>query len=56
MNTSANLEASPQGGFIDAIVEIAGKGDGEAPQTLGHVIDALDDRAFGLLIAAHGRP
>lgn len=43
-----NAQAAPQGGFIDAIVEIAG--GGEAPQTLGHVIDALDDRAFGLLI------
>ena len=48
--TPENFEAAPQGGFIDAIVEIAGTGRGEAPQTLGHVIDALDDRAFGLLI------
>jgi hypothetical protein len=48
--TPENFEAAPQGGFIDAIVEIAGTGKGEAPQTLGHVIDALDDRAFGLLI------
>lgn len=45
----SNLEAAPQGSFIDAIVEIAGADRG-APQTLGHVVDALDDRAFGLLI------
>ena len=44
-----NIEAAPQGSFIDAIVEIAGA-EGDAPQTLGHVVDALDDRAFGLLI------
>lgn len=44
-----NIEAAPQGGFIDAIVEIARTG-GDGPQTLGHVVDALDDRAFGLLI------
>ena len=44
-----NIEAAPQGSFIYAIVEIAGA-EGDAPQTLGHVVDALDDRAFGLLI------
>ena len=44
-----NIEAAPQGGFIDAIVEIA-SARSDAPQTLGHVVDALDDRAFGLLI------
>jgi hypothetical protein len=49
MTTQQNLEAAPQGSFIDAIIEIA-RVDGDAPQTLGHVVDALDDRAFGLLI------
>lgn len=44
-----NIVAAPQGSFIDAIVEIAGA-ESDAPQTLGHVVDALDDRAFGLLI------
>ena len=48
-DTAPNLEAAPQGSFIDAIVEIA-RVDGDAPKTLGHVVDALDDRAFGLLI------
>ena len=44
-----NIEAAPHGSFIDAIVEIA-SARSDAPQTLGHVVDALDDRAFGLLI------
>lgn len=49
MTPEPNHEAAPQGSFIDAIIEIA-RVDGDAPQTLGHVVDALDDRAFGLLI------
>ncbi len=44
-----NLDAAPQGGFIDAIVEIARTPRAHVP-TLGEILDALDDRAFGLSI------
>jgi len=49
MTPPENLEASPNGSFIDAIIAIA-DGAGTRPQTLGQVVDALDDRAFGLSI------
>jgi hypothetical protein len=49
MTEVQNFEAAPNGSFIDAIVEIA-KEKCADEQTLGHVVDGLDDRAFGLLI------